>query len=614
MFTSEYRETVIRGRLRFIMVIIIACFGILLLRIGYLQIMCNSYYVRKSIGNRLHPVRLIPPRGMIYDRHGKIPIVDNETSFDVCIAPDKEDYVWRIDARRKMILDKLGLTPEYISQKLAESRGRIYEPVVVKENVDTYTAAFIGENNSHVPEFIVRARPSRKYEKIAPHIIGYTGSVNEEDVQNGYAMSDLIGKNGLEAEYEKYLRGGLGWRMVEVNTFGQVVRELPLPTSAEPGGNLYLTLDSNLQKKAEEIMADKTGVLLAIDPRDGGILAMVSKPDFNPDIFLGGGSSEERLRVMKEPDKPMLNRAIMGEYPPGSTFKIISATAALAEGKISENTYFTCRGSVYVGNRSFRCHGVHGTVNIRAALPKSCNVFFYNTAYRAGLSVPLIHKYADMYGLGKKTGIDLPGERKGNIPSESRYRSDNVNMVIGQGAILATPLQMANVISVLANRGFSYRPHLVDYSKMQPSFHRATEEQNSSINSDKNETAAQNNQKDNKPEIFADLRDKVSAEIIELVRSSLVGVAKSGLNLDADLKNVQTCGKTGTAQNPHGKPHAWYMGFAPYENPRIVVVALVENVGFGSEKAAPVAGQLLSYFFYGDKPEKVSVAYNKRGQ
>jgi len=602
MFIGEFRETVIRSRLRFIMIVVIACFSILLLRTGYLQIMRYNFYAKKSIGNRLHPVRLIPPRGMIYDRHGKVPIVDNETVFDICIAPDKEDYVWRIDARRKMILDKLGLTPEYISQKLAESRGRAYEPVVIKENVDTYTAAFIGENNSHVPEFIVRARPSRKYEKIAAHIIGYTGSANEEDLQNGYAMNDLIGKNGLEAEYEKYLKGGLGWRMVEVNTFGQVVRELPLPTSAEPGGNLYLTLDSNLQKKAEEIMTDKTGVLLALDPRDGGILAMVSKPDFDPDAFLGGGSSEERLRIMKDPEKPMLNRAIMGEYPPGSTFKIISATAALAEGKITENTYFTCRGSLYIGNRSFRCHGVHGTVNIRQALPRSCNVFFYNTAYRAGLSVPLIHKYADMYGLGRKTGVDLPGERRGNIPSESRYRADNVNMVIGQGAVLVTPLQMANVISVLANRGFSYKPHFVDYTKMQQ---RPTR-------SDESETDAQNEQKDNKPEILVDLRDKVPAEIIELIRTSLVGVAKSGLNLEADIRNIQTCGKTGTAQNPHGKDHAWYMGFAPYENPRIVVVALVENVGFGSENAAPIAGQLLSYFFYGDtQTDKTSVAFNR---
>jgi len=605
MFTDEYRDTIIRGRLRFLMLIMIAGFCILLLRIGYLQIMCNGYYIKKSIGNRLRPVRLIPPRGMIYDRHGKVPIVNNATTFDICIAPDKEDYVWRIDTRRKMILDKLGLTPEFISKKLSEYRGRAYEPVVIKENVDTYTAAFIGENNSHVPEFIVRARPSRKYEKIAAHIIGYTGSVNEEDLQNGYAMTDIIGKNGLEMEYEGYLKGGLGWRMVEVNTFGQVVHEFPLPTNAEPGGNLYLTLDSDLQRKAEEIMVDNTGVLLALDPRDGGILAMVSKPDFDPDIFLGGGSSEERLNVMKDPSKPMLNRAIMGEYPPGSTFKIISATAALAEGKITENTYFHCSGSVYIGNRSFRCHGVHGTINIREALPKSCNVFFYNVAYRAGLSVPLIHKYAEMYGLGKKTGVDLPGEKKGNIPSESRYRTDNVNMVIGQGAILVTPLQMANVISVLANRGFSYKPHLVDYSKMPQKPKRR----------DETEIEAQNSQKDNKPEILVDLRDKVPIEIIDLIRNLLVGVAKTGLNKNAKLKDIQICGKTGTAQNPHGKPHAWYMGFAPYENPKIVVVALLENVGFGSENAAPVAGQLLSYYFYGDtQTEKQTVAFNRSGQ
>jgi penicillin-binding protein 2 len=297
----------------------------------------------------------------------------------------------------------------------------------------------------------------------------------------------------------------------------------------------------------------------------------------------------------------------MGEYPAGSTFKIISATAALAEGKITENTYFTCRGSVYIGNRSFRCHkaGGHGSVNVREALSKSCNVFFYNVAYRAGLSVPLIHKYADMYGLGKKTGVDLPGEKKGNIPSESRYRTDNVNMVIGQGAILVTPLQMANVISVLANRGFSYKPHLVDYSKMPQKPKRR----------DETEAEAQNSQKDNKPEILADLRDKVPIEIIDLIRDSLVGVAKTGLNKDAKLKDIQTCGKTGTAQNPHGKPHAWYMGFAPYENPKIVVVALLENVGLGSENAAPVAGQLLSYYFYGDtQTEKQTVAFNRSGQ
>jgi penicillin-binding protein 2 len=615
MFDDEYRENIVRGKLRFIMSIIIVGFGILLLRLGYLQIVCNSYYIKKATGNRLHPVRLIPPRGVIYDRDAKTPIVDNETAFDIYIAPDNENYVWRIDTCREMILEKLELTPQNISDKLKESRNSNSEPVIIKENVDSYIAAYIGENNSHAPEFIVRAKPIRKYEKTASHIIGYTAPVTEEDVQNGYAMNDVIGRSGLEAEYERFLRGDLGWKMVEVNTFGQVVRELPLPDNTESGQNLYLTLDRNLQKKAEEIMQDKGGVLIALDPRDGGILAMVSKPDFDPDIFINGQSNNEKNEVMKDPSKPMLNRAIMGEYPPGSTFKIISATAALTEGRITENTCFSCAGSVYIGNRSFRCHksGGHGTLNISGALPKSCNVFFYNTAYRAGLSVSMIHKYAQMFGLGKKTGIDLPGEKKGSVPDKSQYRSDNVNMVIGQGPILVTPLQMACVISTLANRGFAYKPHLIDYSKL-PLKSRSQSEFDSEEQSDQLIPSGQT--KENKPDILVDLRDKVPMEIIDLIRNSLTNVAKTGLTKDSkELKNVNICGKTGSAQNPHGDTHAWYIGFAPFENPRIVVVALIENAGLGSENAAPVAGQLLSYFLYGDIPtDKISVAVNRKIQ
>lgn len=603
MFTEEYRETLIRNRIKVIAIIVIVAFGIMVLRLGYLQIMQRDYYVKKSTGNRLHPVRLTPPRGMIYDRHNDTPIVNNETAFDVCILPDKEDYIWKTNARKNLILSKLGINPEDISKKLKESRCKSYEPIVIKENIDSSLAAFISENNLHLPELIVRARPSRNYENIAPHIIGYTAPVNEEDLRNGYAMSDMIGRTGLESTYEKYLRGDLGWRMVEVNTFGQVVRELPLPTNVQTGQNLYLTLDRYLQKSAEEIMRDKTGVLIAMDPRDGGILAMVSKPDFDPSIFTSGNSTDEKNLVMNDPNKPLLNRAIMGEYPPGSTFKIISATAALTEGKITEHTYFHCSGGVYIGNRFFRCHSVHGSVSIREALPKSCNSFFYNVAYRAGLTVPLLHKYAKMFGLGDKTGIDLPGEKKGNIPEKSRYSTDNVNMVIGQGAVLVTPIQMANVISVIANRGFSYKPHFVDYSKSP---------QKRDL-SDKNGTEdSYENSEITKPEILVDIRDKVPIEVIDLIRDSLLNVAKTGLCKYAKIRDINICGKTGTAQNPHGKAHAWYIGFAPYENPRIVVVALVENSGLGSENAAPVAGQMFAHYFKREvKLEDTTVAFKR---
>ena len=370
------------------------------------------------------------------------------------------------------------------------------------------------------------------------------------------------------------MRGDLSWRVVEVNTFGQVVDELPLPNKAEPGRNLYLSLDVDLQQKAEEIMEGKTGAIVALDPRDGSVMAMVSKPDFSPDIFTDSNTIKERNSLIKRTDKPLLNRAIMGKYPPGSTFKIITATAGLEEGLINEDTRFFCGGGLRVGNRWFRCHRSrgHGSLSIHQALPQSCNVFFYSVAYKAGLSVPSIHKYALMYGLGNETGIDLPGEVKGNIPEKGLHAADKVNMAIGQGAILVTPLQMANVMSVIANRGFSYKPHVVNRAKLL---------------------------QESKPDILVDLREKVSIETIDVIRNALKNVAKSGLNKEVKLKGLQTCGKTGTAQNPHGDEHSWFIGFAPFNNPKIVLAVIVENAGRGSEVAAPIAGQIFAQYFYG---------------
>ncbi|MGQ9609636.1 MAG: penicillin-binding protein 2, partial [bacterium] len=535
----------------------------------------NRYYIKKSTVNRLRPIRLIPPRGMMYDRYGKIPIVDNETAFDVLIMADKKDFLEKTDIRRQKALEMLGLKSEDIIRKINTTKNLSNEPIVVKENIDKDTVAYLAENNEHIPEFIIRVRSARRYESIAPHVIGYIGPVSEEDVKKGYAITDVKGKTGIEAGYEDYLKGNLGWKMVEVNTFGHIVHELPVPDDIEPGKNLYLTLDIELQKRAEQIMEGKTGSIVALDPRDGGILAMVSAPSFNPYVFINGNMIKERNQIMKDPKNPLLNRAIMGKYPPGSTFKIITATAALTEGCIDENTRYFCSGGMLIGNRWFKCNkpGGHGSVSIYEALPKSCNVFFYNTAVRGGLTVPLLHKYARMYGLGEKTGVDLPGEAEGYIPEKSTYPADRVNMSIGQGAILVTPLQMANVMSVIANHGFSYKPHVVNRMKL---LHE-------------------------KPEILVDLRDRVSINTIEIIRNSLRNVAKHGLNKEAKLKGIDTCGKTGTAQNPHGDEHSWFIGFAPFDNPKIVVAVLVENAGRGSEVAAPIAGQIFEQYLFGSK-------------
>jgi penicillin-binding protein 2 len=572
--TDEVSDKLIRRKLIFCMAIIIIGFVILIIRLGYLQILCTQYYVERSENNRILPVRLIPPRGVLYDRQGKEPVADNETAFDLCIAPTKAEHLNDPDERRFKALQLLGIDADQILNKLNESQSAAFEPVVIKEDVCKEIAAYMAENNSHMQEIVIRSRPKRRYKKLAAHIIGYTAPVDEDDLENGYELNDVIGKTGIEAQYEDHLKGELGWKMVEVNAYGHVVRDLPVPIKAEPGRSLNLTLDISLQKKAEELLEGKAGAVIAVNPRNGEILAIVSKPDFDPNIFSGGCSKEDWDELVNNLDRPLMNRAIAGEYPPGSTFKIVTATAALAEGKIDYSTSFHCNGRFNLGRWTFKCHkpGGHGWMNIHTGLAESCNVFFYNVAYQRGVNVSMLHKYAAMYGLGQKTGIDISGEKKGYIPRMDKYPGDKINMCIGQGALLVTPIQMVNLISVVANRGFSYKPHLVSDLEVY------------------------------KPEILTDIRDKVPQSALEIIRNGLASVVERGYSRQANLPDYHTAGKTGSAQNPHGDTHAWFIGYAPVQHPEIAVAVIVENAGRGSENAAPIAGQIFATYFYGDQP------------
>jgi len=472
--TDEISDNLIRRKLYVIMIVIMVGFCALVVRLGYLQIVCAEYYTRRSEDNRIRPVRLTPPRGVLYDRYGKEPLADNETVFDVCVAPTKADYLWDMgrgtsdvkrNERRCEALQRLNLAPEEILEKLKASRAAAFEPVVIKEDLDKDVAAYLAESNSHIPEIIIRARPKRRYKRLAAHVIGYIAPVGKEDLENGYVLSDVMGKAGVEAEYEEDLKGNLDWKMVEVNAFGHIIRDLPLAVKPEPGRSLRLTLDPALQEKAETLLEGKVGSIIAMDPRNGEILAMVSKPDFDPNIFAGSCSEKDWNELINSRYNPLLNRSIMGEYPPGSTFKIVTATAALEERKIDKNTSFYCNGRFHLGDWTFKCHKLsgHGRMDVHKALVESCNVFFYNVAYQKGVTIPIMHKYALMYGLGKKTGIDLPGERQGFVPERGKYPGDKINVCIGQGDVLVTPLQMANLICAIANRGFSYRPHIVNH-------------------------------------------------------------------------------------------------------------------------------------------------------
>ncbi len=571
--TNGISDSLTRRRLRFVAIIVTIGVGALILRSGYLQIVRTEYYTKKSEDNRIRPVRLIPPRGVLYDRYGGESLADNETAFDVCVAPNQADLLRNPDGYRHEILRRLNLAPEEILERLKESRNATFEPVVIKEDIDKNTAAYLAENRPRMQEVVVQARPRRRYKRLAAHVIGYTAPVSERDLENGYALNDVIGKTGVEAQYEDLLKGDLGWKMVEVNAYGHIIRELPLSARAEPGQSLKLTLDLSLQRKAEELLEGKRGAVVAVDPRNGDILALASKPDFDPNIFAGKCSEEDWNELMSNHDNPLMNRVLMGEYPPGSTFKIVTATAALEEGKIDRYTSFYCNGSFRLGGHTFRCHkpSGHGTVSIHRGIVESCNVFFYNVAYRKNLTVSTMHKYAQMYGLGKQTGIDLPGERQGFIPAKSKYAGDKVNMCIGQGAVLVTPLQMVNLISVIANRGFSYKPHVASLPQ------------------------------GSKPEVLVDLRGKVSPGSIEIIRNALKEVVERGYSQQANLPDYHTAGKTGTAQNPHGDEHAWFIGFGTFENPQIAVAVIVENAGRGSQFAAPIAGEIFAEYFYRDK-------------
>jgi penicillin-binding protein 2 len=577
--TDEAIGNLIRRKLYFIVIFTIVGFCALIVRLGYLQIVCTRYYTKKSEDNRIRPVRLIPPRGVVYDRRGAVPLADNETAFDVCVAPSNVERLEHMDEKAREVFRRLNFTPAELENMLEELRklkkGRIaaFDPVIIKEDIDKDAAAYLAENNSHLPEMIIRTRPKRRYRGTASHIIGYTAMVGRKDLENGYELNDVIGRDGVEAVYEEYLRGDLGWKMVEVDVHGRIVRDLhSLVVNPEPGTSVELTLDLALQRKAEDLLEGKIGTIVAIDPRNGEVLAMASKPDYDANTLTKNWS-----KIGNAPERPLWNRAIMAEYPPGSTFKIITATTALEERGIDESVRFYCNGTFYLKNwsRPFRCHkpGGHGSMDIHEALVESCNVFFYNLASKKDVTVSLMHKYALMYGLGKETGIDLPGECKGYVPEIDKRPGDKINVCIGQGDLLVTPLQMANVICIIANRGFAYKPHIV----RQP--------------------------QKSKPEIRVDLRDRVSYGTIDTIRNALMGVVKRGHSRQANLPDHQTAGKTGSAQNPHGDEHAWFIGFAPFNRPEIAVAIVIENSGRGSEVAAPIAGKIFAEHFYKGQPD-----------
>ena len=597
-----------RQRLKIVILLIGLVLSILLIRLWYLQVIKGDELKQKSENNAVRFRIIQPLRGLVMDRNGAV-IVDNRPSFDVLYMPTKGVHHELLIRKLKDIYKTRSM--DYSSDQPFPKTVKPYLPVRLEKNVSMEKVAMVETNTIDLPGIYVDVTPVRLYldgEMIAP-IIGYTGEVSKEELENSeddYLSGDITGKYGIEKVLDSYIRGRRGNELVEVNAFGRVIKNLGRidPVS---GSNVVLTIDAQLQKAAWEAFAGLAGAAVAMDPRDGSILAMVSLPSFDPNLFNSGIARKEWEKLQKNPLNPLSNRAISGQYPPGSTYKLIVAAAALEEGVVKPETRIHCKGSFELGNRSYRCwnkHG-HGSVNLHRALVESCDVYFYTVGKMLG--VDKIAKYAKLFGLGDLTGIELAHERKGLVPTrdwklarmkEPWQIGETISISIGQGFNLTTPLQLAQAYGALANGGTRWRPRLVQ--RIELSDGRI--------------------EKEYLPEKKGEL--KLSQQTIAVLDSALWGVVNEpgGTGAAARRANDDVCGKTGTSQviglpqddkarrqkkiAAFHKDHALFVCYAPMKNPEIAIAVIAENAGGGGAVAAPIARKILNAYFDAKKKAK----------
>jgi penicillin-binding protein 2 len=556
-------------------------------RLYQLQLIYRDEYGKKSDENSVRTIPREPVRGYMYDRTGML-VVDNRPAFTVTIMP------FEFDKRTIDFLSSLlALQPDFIRDRLA--KGEAYSrfvPVKIKRDVDFRTLSSIEENRDRLPGVDYQVESKRVYttNARATHVLGYTKEISEVQLQahvGDYVAGDVIGSSGLEARYEDALRGQKGAELSTVNVRGQVIGRFENGSSDVPpveGNDLILTMDFGLQAFAESLMADRRGALVALDVHDGGILAIVSKPDYDLSMFSGVTSSDLWRTLNTDQAAPMFNRATLSRYPPGSTFKMVLAAAALERKIVTPSWRITCGGSFRVGNKIFKDLHVHGSVDMLEAIQKSCNVYFYQLMLKTGLD-NWTH-YGEEFGFGQLTGIDVTEENPGLLPSneymDKKYgtggwtRGYLPTLGIGQGDIGVTPLQAACYAAALATTGQYHQPHLVaaTINKLNHLADTLT---------------------------FPSRTISLAPETWQVLREGMRRVVQEpgGTGGMARVRGVEVAGKTGTAQNPPNPDHAWFIGFAPFENPRIAVAVLIENAGFGGTAAAPVAGMCIERYLYG---------------
>jgi penicillin-binding protein 2 len=574
---------------RFFLYGIIGLVGLVfIVRLFFLQVVDKSYTLSAE-SNVIRKNIRYPARGLIYDRKGKL-MVHNEAAYDVMVVPQR---VHAFDTAHLASL--LHVTPEYIEEQIIRARRYSrFKPSVLLQQISKKTYAYLEEKLYQFPGFYVQSRSLRKYpQPVAAHVLGYVGEISRPDLKNQayYNQGDYIGISGLEKTYERYLRGRKGIAYVLVDVHNRVMgsyAEGRYDSSAVKGSDLQTTIDLNLQKYGESLMANKKGSIVAIEPATGEILALVSSPTYNPNLLVGRIRGKNYLRLQNDTLNPLFNRALMAQYSPGSTFKLMNALIGLQENQISRETYFECNG---VASWPIKCsHNHDSPLNLPEAIEQSCNPYFWKT-FRNIISNPDYPSYADSYkawrnyvlefGFSQTFDTDLANEKKGFIPEAAyydRYYSKGHwnamtirSLSIGQGEILVTPLQLANFVATIANRGYYYPPHLVkkiddwevEFSeKKQPSIHQNFYE----------------------PVI----------EGMHRVYHGSHGTARWYRN-----DTIAMCGKTGTVENPHGDDHGIFIAFAPKDNPKIALAVVVENSGFGATWAAPVATLMMEKYLTG---------------
>lgn len=578
-------------------------FLLLLSRLWYLQIVNYEELQERSIRNRTRVLSLEAPRGPIYDRNGVL-LVDNRPSFQItAMRQDVEDRSLLFER----LTDILNVDSDELEERWKKGKGfPIYRPVTLASDVSRETMEKIQEHGVDLPGVLTEVRPIRDYldQGSTAHLVGYLGEITEKELADKdfgqYRAGDFIGKTALERSYETYLHGTKGKRLVEVDVKGKLMRQLQMEAPI-PGSKVYLTIDSQLQQATDEALGDQSGAAVALDVNTGEVLAIASRPTFNPDLFAKGIASKEWQELVQNKRYPLQNKAISGQYPPGSTFKMIVALAALREGIIGTKRTVDCKGDFFIGDARYRCwkKAGHGPTDLKKALRESCDVWFYQIGLELGIDK--LSQAAKEFGLGSVVGYPLPGERSGVIPSQEWkrerynkpwYAGETVIASIGQGFVLATPLQLAVMTAALANQGTVLKPQAI----------KRIEDWEGNILM--------------QPETEVVRKIEYSKKDWDAIRDGMIAVVNSprGSGRGALLENVLVAGKTGTSQVVRRKsdeeeeeskngeipyrfrPHALFVAFAPAKKPEIAVAVVIEHGQSGGRAAGPVAKAIIERY------------------